>query len=132
MAPTKPTASRICDITTVDGCVRGRVGPGHAREVQKCYQDWARACVSEGARCGLLVGTADGDAFVHLAARDAIASMALAGLPAGFRLAVVALNAPLIAIYDAVVVEAARRGVEARRFQDDAAAFAWLVPQPGQ
>lgn len=129
MAPTKPTAAGICEISTVDGCVRASVGRGHAHEIQECYGDWARACLSGGARCGLLVGASDGDAFVHLAARDAIASMALAGLPSGFRIAVIALNAPLIAIYDTVVVAALRRGIEARRFQDEASASAWLSPQ---
>lgn len=126
MAPTLPAAAKSCEIRTVDGCVRACVGRGHAREIQKCYQDWASASLCADARCGLLVGTSDGDAFVHLAARDAIASMALAGLPAGFRIAVVALNAPLIAIYDAVVVEALRRGIEARRFLDEASAVGWL------
>jgi hypothetical protein len=43
--------------------------------------------------------------------------MALAGMPAGFRLALVARNAALIAIYAAVVVEASRRGLAARRFR---------------
>ena len=130
MAPTKPSVGGICEISTVGGCVRGSVGRGHAHEIQKCYGDWARACLSEDVRCALLVGASDGDAFVHLAARDAIASMALAGLPERFRIAVVALNAQLIAVYDAVVVAAERRGIEARRFQDEASATGWLGQRP--
>jgi hypothetical protein len=129
MVPTAPSVS-TCDIRVVEGYVRGSVRPDHMSGVQWCYHEWARACVSRDVRGGLLVGLSDGDAFVHLAARDAIASMALAGLPAGFRIAVVALSAALIAIYDAVVVEATRRGIEARRFQDEASAVEWLKGRP--
>jgi hypothetical protein len=56
--------------------------------------------------------------------------MSVAGVPAGFRLALVAQDARLIAIYDAVVVEATRRGIEARRFRSEEEAAAWLGSQP--
>lgn len=126
MAPKTSTASPVCEIGTVEDCVRVSVGPGRASEIQKCYEEWACECVARQCPAALLVGTADGDPFAHLAARDAIGSIILAGVPAGFRLAVVARNAPLIAVYDAVVVAAQRRGIEARRFRDEAEARAWL------
>jgi hypothetical protein len=59
-------------------------------------------------RRGLLVGVSGGHAFVQLAARDTLAALAIAGIPADFRLALVALDAHLIAVYDAVVVAGAR------------------------
>jgi hypothetical protein len=45
---------------------------------------------------------------------------------AGFRIALVAETADLIAVYDAAVVEATRCGLEARRFQSEAEAASWL------
>lgn len=64
----------------------------------------------------MLVARSAGDAFTHLAAGDSIGSMVPAGVPAGFRLAVVALDAHMVAVYDAAVMEARRQGLEARRF----------------
>jgi len=130
MARTATTARPVCEIGIVDDCVRADVGPGHAGEIQKCYEDWACACLDGKRKRALLVGTSQGDEFAHLAARDAIASMAIAGIPAGFRLAVVARNVLLIAIYDAVVVAARRHGIDARRFQDEEEAVRWLGEGP--
>jgi hypothetical protein len=130
MMPTASPARAACKIGKGENCVWARVGPGHAREIQKCYEDWACACVSADLPGALLVGASDGDEFAHLAARDAIASMSVAGVPAGFRLALVAQDARLIAIYDAVVVEATRRGIEARRFRSEEEAATWLGSQP--
>lgn len=126
MVATPSTSAPVCQIGTVDGIVRGIVRGGSAAEIQKCYADWALACLLGQFRRALLVGVGHGDAFSHLAARDAIAAMALAGVPAGFRVAVVALDAHLIAVYDTAVVEAGRRGIEARRFADEAQAVKWL------
>ena len=130
MVPTASTGRPVCEIGIVDDYVRASVGPGSAGEIQQCYQDWACACLRGEYRRALLVGTSRGDEFAHLAARDAIASMALAGMPAQFRLAVVARNVLLIAVYDAVVVAARRHGIDARRFQEEKEAVQWLASSP--
>jgi len=130
MATTTPATRPVCQIGVVDDCACARVGPGLASEIQHCYRDWAYSCVAQQCRCALLVGTSDGDAFPHLAARDAIASIALGGIPGGFRLAVVAENAAMIMVYDAVVVTARRHGIDARRFQDEKEAVQWLGGGP--
>ena len=130
MARTASTVRPVCAIGIVDDYVRADVGPGHAGEIQKCYEDWACACLSGKYRRALLVGTSQGDEFAHLAARDAIASMAVAGIPAEFRLAVVARNVLLINVYDAVVVAARRHGIDARRFQEEKEALQWLRAGP--
>jgi hypothetical protein len=130
MARTASTVRPVCEITVMDDHVRADVGPGHAGEIQKCYEDWACACLDGKCQRALLVGMSQGDEFAHLAARDAIASMAVAGMPAGFRLAVVARNVLLIAIYDAVVVAARRHGMDARRFQEEKEAVQWLQGGP--
>ncbi len=130
MARTASTARPVCEIGIVDDYVRADVGPGRAGEIQKCYEDWACACLGGQYRRALLVGTSRGDEFAHLAARDAIASMAIAGIPADFRLAVVAHSVLLITVYDAVVVAARRHGIDARRFQDEKEAVRWLGGGP--
>lgn len=130
MPRTASTVSQVCAIGIVDDYVRADVGPGHAGEIQKCYEDWACACLDGKCQRAMLVGMSQGDEFAHLAARDAFASMALAGIPSGFRLAVVARNVLLIAIYDAVVVAARRHGIDARRFQDEPDAVRWLKGGP--
>ncbi len=74
----------------------------------------------------LVIGIATIDPFYHVAGRDALRSLALAGVPADFRLALVAKSATLIAVYDAAMIEAGRRGLEARRFISEEDAERWL------
>jgi hypothetical protein len=106
--------------------LRASVGPGLADEVQECYRAVANHCLSSGSHRVLILGSSKFDAFVHLAGRDALRSLALAGVPAGFRLALVALTPDLIAIYDTAVLEAERLGIEARRFMSEEDAKVWL------
>jgi hypothetical protein len=120
--------SEGCDIDqTQAGYLRVSVGSGLAQEVQECYRTFVNECIQRGCSGALILGTAKYDAFYHLALRDALRSMSVAGLPSGFRLALVASTPDLIAIYDAALVEAGRCGIEARRFLDEAAAEGWLA-----
>ena len=66
--------------------------------MQECYRALANECVTRGCHRVLILGTAKIDAFSHLALRDVLRSMALAGVAPGFRLAVVAQTANLIAV----------------------------------
>ena len=86
----------------------------------------ANECVTGHCHRVLIVGNAKIDEFSHLALRDMLRSIALAGLPADFRLAVVAGTPNLIAVYDTAVVEAGRLGIEARRFMSEEEAARWL------
>ena len=115
-----------CEVEQVEGYVRARVGPGLADEVQECYRALATACVTRQCDRVLVIGYATQDPFYHLAGRDALRSIALAGVPADFRLAFVAMSAGLIAVYDAAVVEAGRLGLDARRFITEEEADRWL------
>lgn len=119
-----------CDIAIEDHGLRANVGPGLADEVQECYRALVNTCITHQCRRVLVVGTSSFDAFAHLAARDALRSMSLAGLPKGFRLALVAETADLIAVYDAAVVEAERLGIGARRFRTVEEAEQWLSSPP--
>ena len=120
--------SEGCDIDQAQGYIRVSVHSGLAQEVQECYRTFVNECLQRGCSRALILGTARYDAFYHLALRDALRSMAVAGLPSGFRLALVAGSPDLIAVYDAALVEAGRCGIEARRFLDEAAAKGWLAP----
>jgi hypothetical protein len=102
------------------------VGPALSDEVQDCYHAFANECLTRTCSRVLIVGNAKIDAFSHLALRDVLRSMALAGIPAGFRLAVVADTANLIAVYDTAVVEASRLGIDAKRFMTEQDAARWL------
>jgi hypothetical protein len=116
-----------CSIDQASGYLRGRVGPGLAHQVQECYRTFVNECLQRHSTRALIVGTASVDAFYHLALRDALRSMSVAGLPDGFRLALIAGTPDLIAIYDAALVEAGRHGIEARRFLDEADGQRWLA-----
>jgi hypothetical protein len=118
-----------CDITRTDQHLRARVGFGLASEVQACYRALSSECLQRGCSRVLVLGEARIDPVYHLAMRDALRSMALAGVPHDFRLALVALTPGLIPIYDAVIAEAQRLGIEARRFMTEADAEGWLKGQ---
>jgi hypothetical protein len=115
-----------CAIDEAAGCIRAHVGPGLADQVQECYRAFVHECLQRQCRRALVVGTAKSDAFNHLALRDALRSMSVAGLPPAFRIGFVALTPQLIAVYDAAVVEASRCGITARRFLSEAEAQRWL------
>lgn len=107
--------------------LRASIGPGLANEVQECYRTLAHDCLQEQHTRALIIGRASVDAFHHLALRDVLRSMSVAGLPSGFRIALVAETPDLIAVYDAAVVEARRCGIEAHRFRTVEDAERWLA-----
>lgn len=115
-----------CEIDQEQGYLRATVGPGLADEVQECYRVLATECLVRQCKRVLVIGLATIDPFYHLAGRDALRSIALAGVPADFRLALVAKSPMLIAVYDAAVIEAGRLGLEARRFITEQEAERWL------
>jgi len=119
--------SEGCEIELGPVYLRANVGPGLAPQIQGCYRTVANECLQRRCTRLLIKGISDGDAFNHLALRDALRSMSVAGLPAEFRLAVVAETPDLIAVYDAAVVEAGRCGIEARRLLNTADAESWLA-----
>ena len=116
-----------CDIDEGPGYVRASVGPGLADEVQECYRAFVNECLQRHCSRALILGRASVDAFYHLALRDALRAMSVAGLPPRFRIALVAQAPELIAVYDAAVVEAGRCGIDARRFPALADAERWLA-----
>jgi hypothetical protein len=115
-----------CEIERTGERLRVAVGPALPDEVQECYRAFANECVTGGCKRVLIIGNAKIDAFSHLALRDVLRAMALAGVPDRFRVAVVAVTANLIAVYDTAVVEAGRLGIDVRRFLTEEEAARWL------
>ena len=126
-APTRFRSTAGCSIDEGAGLIRACVGPGLADEVQECYRSFVHECLQRHCGRALIQGRAHVDAFYHLALRDALRSMSVAGLPAGFRIALVAETPDLIAVYDAAVLEAGRCGIEARRCSGVPEAERWLA-----
>jgi hypothetical protein len=115
-----------CAITRESSWLRATVGPGLADEVQECYRALANECLRGECHRVLVLGIAKFDPSAHLAGRDALRSLAIAGVAEDFRLALVALTPDLIAIYDVAVLEAERLGINARRFMAEEDAKLWL------
>ena len=115
-----------CETVQEAGWLRVSVGPGLADGVQECYRRAAMECLRGNCRRILVLGQASFDPSAHLAGRDALHSLALAGVPNEFRLALVALTPNLVAIYDEVVLQAGRLGLEVRRFGSRPEAERWL------
>ena len=115
-----------CEIAHEDEWLRVRVGQGLAEEIQGCYRQAAAECLRGTCDRILIIGAASFDPTAHLAGRDALRSLALAGVPEDFRIAFVAQTENLVGIYDDAVEEADRLGLEARRFGTEAEAERWL------
>lgn len=119
-------SSQCCVIDDGPQYLRCVIGPGMPHLVQECYRTLAAECLRRQGKRILVIGTGGGDSAVHLAGRDAMKAIAVAGVPPAFRLAVVAASPDLVDVYDSAIVEAAVCGMQARRFPDEAQADAWL------
>ena len=124
VAPTPPIEG--CEIAHGEPYLRAIVASARPQDVQECYRTIASECLQRQCARALVIGRSSSDAFAHLAGRDALRSMALAGVAAGFRMALVAETPDLIAIYDVAVLEGERLGIEVRRFMSEKDAAAWL------
>lgn len=119
-------SSRCCVIEDGPQYLRGTIGPGLPHEIQEGYRALAAECLARQGKRILVIGSSGGDPFLHLAGRDALKAIAVAGVPPGFRLAAVAATPDMIPVYDSAIAEAERCGMQARRFATEAEAAAWL------
>jgi hypothetical protein len=97
-----------------------------ALEIGKTYRDLGVLCVNGEARC-LILKAGDVATRAHFAVRDIFTALALeAGVPEGFRLAIVARAAPVRALYRSLFRELRLMRVTVELFEDDEAARRWL------
>jgi hypothetical protein len=119
-------SSQCCAIDDRPQYLRCVVGAGMPHQVQECYRTLAAECLRRQGKRILVIGAGGGDSAVHLAGRDAMKALAVAGVPPGFRLAVVAATPDMVGIYDEAILEAESCGMQARRFESESEAAAWL------
>jgi hypothetical protein len=126
--PALPTSHvvRTCDISQAGDFVRALVGPGTDEAIQDCYRSIAVLCIQSGVRKALVIAE-DGDPFAHNALVTGLQCAALAGLPQDFMLALVARTQRVFEVFANGEQEAAKAGITARVFSDEAAAIAWLM-----
>ena len=101
-----------------------RVG---VREISQLYRDFAVACVNQQVDRSLLQAS-DGDAHDHLGLRDAFTMMLLAGIPSGFRVALLARSPRVLELFHALRSDLRRLRVDAAVFVDETEALDWLAP----
>jgi hypothetical protein len=127
MGPTvRVFSSQCCVIDDSPQYLRCVVGPGLPSLIQECYRNLAAESLHRQGKRILVIGTGGGDTAVHLAGRDSMRAIALAGVPPGFRLAVVAATPDMVDVYDTAILEASSCGMQARRFDTEDEAAAWL------
>jgi hypothetical protein len=119
--------SEECEVHGAGVFLRAQIRRAHVHEVQECYRTMAVECIRRGCTRVVVVASESDDVHAHGALHDALCSLAVAGLPAGFRMALVTHSRNIRRIYDAVIAEAAKYGIEARQFADEPTAVAWLT-----
>jgi hypothetical protein len=97
------------------------------RELAALYRQLAYECVRSQARGALVKLASARDYSGHLSLRDALATMVLAGIPAGFRLALVTGDAAVAAAFASVSRDCAAMQIHVKVFGQDTLARKWLV-----
>ena len=94
-------------------------------EVADIFRSLAVRCLEKQIN-RVLVKAGDNDSAGERALRDAFTTMLLAGLPLGFRIALVAGTPAIQARYRTAQRDLALAGVDARLFESEAEAIGWL------
>jgi len=107
--------------------VHAYVGPRHLDDVQECYRHIASLAAEHKYSRILIVGDEAHDPISHLAARDVVIALAVIGVPAGFRLALVPRAHGPLNGYRHAEIEAKQRGLRVRVFDNEEEATRWLT-----
>jgi hypothetical protein len=105
--------------------LRVESGPGTVTEVAAVYRDFAVLCIEKQIRC-VLVTPGDDDPAGERCLRNAVTTMVLVGLPAEFRIALVAGTSRIVACYRNTERDLCMAGVDAKVFETEDAATRWL------
>jgi hypothetical protein len=109
----------------VNGHLIVESGRGTATEVAAIFRDLAVFCIEKQIR-RVLVKPGDDDPVGERCLRNALTTMVLAGLPAEFRIALVAESARVVARYRNTERDLCTAGVDAKIFETQNAATRWL------
>ena len=97
----------------------------NSAEVADIFRSFAVRCLEKQIN-RVLVKTGDSDPAAEHALRDALATILLAGIPAGFRMALVAATPQVRGSYRTAQRDLVLAGVDARLFDGEAEAVRWL------
>jgi hypothetical protein len=109
----------------VDGHLVVDSASGSAADVAAIYRDLAVYCIEKQVR-RVLLKPADDDVAGEHAFRVAMTTMVLAGLPAQFRIALVAANERIVSRYRNTERDLCAAGVDAKIFDSEDGAQRWL------
>jgi hypothetical protein len=112
-------------VRQVDGLLLIEPGRGTATEVAAIYRDLAVLCIERQLR-RVLVKISDDDPAGERCLRNALTTMVLAGLPAEFRIALVANGERIEARYRNTARDLSMAGVDAKLFETEDGAARWL------
>src|SRR5258708_37773724 len=110
----------------VDGYLVVEPGLSSAAELQSTYRAFAVLCIKSQITWAL-VKAIDSDPAGEHAVRDAFTMMLLAGIPAGWKLALVADTPAVEARYRDAQRDLTMAGVDARLFATEQEALSWLA-----
>jgi hypothetical protein len=110
------------------GYLRVDCGDRIGAELSEIYRAFAAICIAKQAQ-RVLVSSGDGDIDGHRALRDALATMLLAGIPAGFRIALVTGNRAIERMFHDVRSDLRVLDIEAGIYATEKAAVEWLLAE---
>lgn len=123
-----PAVATDCSFRKVGDYLRAEVGARlGAHEVEDCYRVLATVVIEHRQSLVLVVGVGAEHPHSHLSARDALIAMHEIGVPAGFRIAFVALSDATRNSYLHTELEARKRGIRAHVFEREDDAVRWLI-----
>jgi hypothetical protein len=123
---TAPKASD-CSVDAKDGYVHAYVGCKALDEIRECYAHIAALAAQHRYVRLLIVGDDAHNPVSHLAVRGLVVALSAVGVPAGFRLALVARAESCIDGYRQAEFEGSTRGLAVRVFEQEADAAGWLT-----
>jgi hypothetical protein len=114
-------------IRHVDGHLVVEPGRGTATEIGAIYRDLAVLCIEKQIRRVLVKPRDDEDPAGERCLRNALTTMVLAGLPAEFRVALVAETRRVVARYRDTERDLCLAGIDTKMFDSEDAAARWLA-----
>lgn len=114
-----------CHVSETGDFVRALVGPGTPEHVRECYRQIAALCLKHNVSRALVVSIT-GDPTDYVALTDALQTLAEAGLPPRFKLALASSERESYRLYQLAETIAGRRGIVARAFEEVESALRWL------
>ena len=118
-------STSTCGLVETPGYVRVAFGYITVNELSELFRALAVTCVNKQTSRVLIVA-GDHEPAGERALRDALTTMILAGIPRGFRLAVVAVSPAAAQTYRNSQRDFTAAGVATRLFDNEDDALAWL------